>query len=400
MENNIQGEIKKIQYLIDLHKNDQALKAALNLLSTNIDNDVLLAEISRIYCALGDYDKSIEFVKKALQQDSEHAHYYYLLSIYLLNKSKLEQAEEEIKQAIRLEPESSLYFSVLSKIKVNQRKPKTALKYINKSIELDPENDDALDLKSEILLIQNKPKTSEKYINEALKVNPMNVDSHQRRARILYRKGDFKGAIEILEGALKIDPDDKYGRYLLQLSISEHFKKSYAIFRDNRKIINIALFVFFLVSMGKLKPAGINLFFPFILFQYYLLNSNDSMHAILSIHSKKYEFLITKEELSKGRLLFGIECISILILILNYFLGIHLLLTLVLFISSVPFYYYNFTIRLKSTKGILSILNLILALGALVSSFKENNISTPLCIWYSISNVIYLIYIRHFSSEN
>ena len=104
---------QELNELIEHQKFDEAIQACLNLMDTYPTSAVLNINLGQCYFGLGQIEKAIEYLNKAVELQPNDPELYATLGVELINNGKYEQAIEYLKKALNLDPNSSSVLSML-----------------------------------------------------------------------------------------------------------------------------------------------------------------------------------------------------------------------------------------------------------------------------------------------
>jgi tetratricopeptide (TPR) repeat protein len=215
-------------------------------INSGFENGKIYYNLGAIYYQRNEYEKAIEFFKKAepLLKDKKYLYvaiagsylntgktglaikYYnkvlqinpydpmvlcYLATIYYNeNKKPLSEILQMLKTCIEKNPFNSLPYNLIGKIFFDRKNFGDSIKFLKMAISINPN-----DYESHSLLginyfqIGNK-ELAEKHLNIAYNLNPTNWENIQNLAYFYRITGDYQKALYFYQKALKIKPDDIY----------------------------------------------------------------------------------------------------------------------------------------------------------------------------------------------
>jgi protein O-GlcNAc transferase len=125
-----------------------------------------------IYCRMGNYDISIKYIRKALQNNPNIADAYFNLGVSLKKQGQYEEAITCYQKALQLDPNFSEAYCNLGVILKEQCYYEEAKTYLEKALQINPTFVDALVNLGNILSDQGKVKEAENQYRYALQINP------------------------------------------------------------------------------------------------------------------------------------------------------------------------------------------------------------------------------------
>ena len=156
--------------------------------------------LGKIYLNAGNYDKAIEFLNKAIENNPKNANAYYLLGQYFSNIGKHELAIENVEKAINID---NKYFDVLGKIYLNAGNNDEAIEFANKAIENNPKNALAYDVLGHAFLNTGKHELAIENTEKAANIDNKYFDC---LGQAYMRGRKYEKAIEVLNKAIENNP--------------------------------------------------------------------------------------------------------------------------------------------------------------------------------------------------
>lgn len=136
--------------------------------------------LGEIQVELGQVDKAILTLKKAIEMESDQAGPYLMLGKVLRKVERYEEAEQLYRKAIKAVPESSETYFAMGDLLMQRHRFKHAWGYLQKTIHLDPDHGPAWVRVGQIYESQQKPSSAIRAYKRAVAV--LDPDSPARQA--------------------------------------------------------------------------------------------------------------------------------------------------------------------------------------------------------------------------
>lgn len=164
-------------YLIDLYKkssNDAKLEKILLEINDKIPNTpTFIGETTSFYNRIGEYQKAVDFVKAAIEEDKNNSNYYADLGYSYSLMRNFNEAEQAFLKSIELDKKNHLALNNLAWLYCeNNVNIKKAIDYSIRACELSPLNDAYLDTLAEAYYLDKSFDKAIETINKAIKINP------------------------------------------------------------------------------------------------------------------------------------------------------------------------------------------------------------------------------------
>ncbi|NPC94397.1 tetratricopeptide repeat protein [Bacillus sp. WMMC1349] len=210
MEYQMDMMYEKALQLSNWGRTDDAVKAAEQFLAYYPDSYEGYYLLSEIYFNANEFEKAIEFVKKALSFDplnhkglTHLAILYYFLEMF----DEYEQTTEFIVSEYPDIPGvHTFYASYLADFKQDYEKARF---YIEKAVEIEPDDPYTLMTYSNILALLFEDPRSKEYSNRALAQYTEDDVVLATAASSAYNRGDYSKALLLNKTAIKLEPNDE-----------------------------------------------------------------------------------------------------------------------------------------------------------------------------------------------
>jgi tetratricopeptide (TPR) repeat protein len=187
------------------------------------DQEVYLY-ISRYYSKIGNSEKAIVEINKALQIDSNYAEYFYWRARFHSELKNYSEAKEDFTQAIELEPtNANRYIARATFYNEDLNNLDSALIDFSKAISLNPEDTASLYNRGSIFYQLNQiPKALDDF-NQILKINPSNVSAMNFMGLIYKDQGKLDLAILEFEKGIAYGKNDPESASYCHINRAEIF---------------------------------------------------------------------------------------------------------------------------------------------------------------------------------
>jgi tetratricopeptide (TPR) repeat protein len=187
----------------------------------------LLTQIAKIFVGVGQGDRAVTLLDRAIEQDPTASEAYFAKALLLLNLKRLPEAEQAVRAGIARNPESPVGQYHLGRILLEAGKLEEAAASFDRAIAVNQSFEPAyLALASLYEARQDRDKAVgilQKYLRN---VNPRNRDIRHHLVRLYVSMKDYKGATKELGELLAEDPTDLDAH--LRLALIEGEQKDYA----------------------------------------------------------------------------------------------------------------------------------------------------------------------------
>jgi tetratricopeptide (TPR) repeat protein len=178
-------------------------------------------ELAITYISMGDYDKAILELEKAISLNNKSALVYSNLGLSYLVVKKYEKAEEAHKQAIKLSPENPIVKVNYAVYLVNRKKISEAKALLNKVL---VENKTLYIAELYMGLahyLKEEYSSALLHYNKGLLISPECVELLYYRALLYYKKGDYINSMLDLKMIDKLYPEHPKAQELKKLVKSD-----------------------------------------------------------------------------------------------------------------------------------------------------------------------------------
>jgi tetratricopeptide (TPR) repeat protein len=191
-DQDLDGAVRRVQSLLELHRYADARTAARALLARNPADARLLELVVIAGIELKDHRTALDDAKRLLAACPDHAGAHALMAVTLHNRLRFKESVKAAERAVALDPTNPAYRLCLSEMLVD---------YAEHGISV----------------VRQAPLRREaaRQAYAALRLAPAEVDPHLALARAGLAMGDTDGAQEAVEQALAIDPQDHRAHQVL-----------------------------------------------------------------------------------------------------------------------------------------------------------------------------------------
>lgn len=209
-------------------KNFEKYKETMSRLSKAFPEDSLVRE-AETYKELGEFDKTLELLKKAIEINPSFYWAYNDLGVIYLKQGKADQALDEFKKVVRLNPYSFIFHVNMGRALLAKGKLQEALTEFNRARKLGCKLPDVY---CDIAHIHSRLGETEKAIktyNEALKIDPLFYRAHFELGQIYMNRNSADEAVVEFSKVEQLRPDYAPAYYNLGLVYSQKGLKEKAI---------------------------------------------------------------------------------------------------------------------------------------------------------------------------
>ena len=200
----------KIDQAINFFENgnlNESKKLCLEILKDEPKNFDILHLLGIISFKLEDYEKSADFIAKAITINPKDAEVYNNQAFVLKKINKLEDAIKSLNQAIKIKPDFIEAYNGRGHLFVELNQLDAALENFNKAIEINPNFSEAYNNRGNILNKLNRYTESIKSYDKAISINSNFAEAYNGRATVQKDLKLYDGAHESYEKAIKIKPN-------------------------------------------------------------------------------------------------------------------------------------------------------------------------------------------------
>ncbi len=180
----------------------------------NPKHDASYFELARMY-EHKDPEKSIEYIKKAIEIDNSNIWYKeFLLRVYQQQK-EYDNAIEIIKELIKLQPESKEYYYQWANLSINNKDYNQAIIAYDKILDSFSYEEGVVNQKKQIYLKKGNYKKAIEVLELQIEHQPKNKEYYGMIAEIYLNMGNKDKAMEYYQKILEIDPNDGFVHFAL-----------------------------------------------------------------------------------------------------------------------------------------------------------------------------------------
>jgi tetratricopeptide (TPR) repeat protein len=199
---------------------EKAAEKYLSLLDKVPENGAIAYELARIYEAMDENAKAIEYARKAWSWE-KNTWYAVLLAELQDKMDKPEQAAELFQELLKQEPDNDYYYQKLGYFLVASGQTEKAIKVYDELEERVGIIEDLIRKKYNLYLGLGKEKKAEDELLKLIEYYPNNTEYYHQLAYFYRQNGDKQKAREVYETILQIDPDNNKARLALASADSQ-----------------------------------------------------------------------------------------------------------------------------------------------------------------------------------
>lgn len=193
-----------------------------------------LNNLGDIYNNLGQFDKALLYLNRAIKTDSNFHMPYYNKAQSYIGLKLYKNAEKNLLKVIELKPNNEDYYADLGDLYDQYlNEPEMGISQYLKILEIDPKNERALNNIG--VTYQYTIKDFEKaieYYMQVIEINPKNVNTIYNLANLNYDIGEYNKSIEFYNKLIEINPVDSDNYFeitspLEELGLYEEAEKNY-----------------------------------------------------------------------------------------------------------------------------------------------------------------------------
>ncbi|MDY6822262.1 MAG: tetratricopeptide repeat protein [Thermodesulfobacteriota bacterium] len=162
--------------------------------------------LGNVYLSMGEWDKAIVHLKKAIKIDPTYVEAFNNLGQALFQKGQTEAAIANLKKAVAINPQFAFAYHNLGKIYHATGETQKALDYCNHTIALSPFMDKTYNNLGIIRREAGELDKALQALDKAIAINPTYANAYLNRGLVRMQKGDTEKAIEDFKKTLQLNP--------------------------------------------------------------------------------------------------------------------------------------------------------------------------------------------------
>jgi Tfp pilus assembly protein PilF len=255
----VQSELKKAEYALDVRRYDLALDLLRKMLQAHPENSAIFYTLARAYFFKKNWPAASQAIRESLRLDPQSSQSHALYGGILLNMKKVSEAEVEYRLSLTLNPMNAtahyvyatlllekakkvLAFMVLEKsvniVRAQTEKQENlvqAEEHARKALELDPAVANHHKAMAEVYAFQEKFEDAEQEFQRALSLDPEGVLVHRSYgAYLLHKRNEPARALEHLRQAMRLEPNHPETRKIFIEALKANYKRYRFVWQANR----------------------------------------------------------------------------------------------------------------------------------------------------------------------
>jgi tetratricopeptide (TPR) repeat protein len=155
------------------------------------------------------YKKSIDYLKKVMEEDSSNPDVYYKIAKMYYNIGEFKNALWYIHEAVKRDEINYHYLVLYTGISLELKDYKTASSLALKAEAMDFRHTDLYQYMAQLAIIDNNFLRASDYLNRVLIFNPENYAIHYLKGKVLLAMEDTLAAEESFIKSLEVNPDNR-----------------------------------------------------------------------------------------------------------------------------------------------------------------------------------------------
>jgi tetratricopeptide (TPR) repeat protein len=197
-------------------KFDEAYAAFQRSLEILGPSPMLFDRLARTAYALGQHDKTLEYLRASLTLDPRIPGVHAKLATILGKQGKTDEAIKHSRAELEITPDNFIVHTGLAKLLEKQGDDSGARQHYEKALQLNPELESARVRLVYLLVRQEQYDEAKAHCEELLRINPQQYRAHTALGLILKFQGEDQQAIRHFSEALRLEPNDSTARENLQ----------------------------------------------------------------------------------------------------------------------------------------------------------------------------------------
>jgi tetratricopeptide (TPR) repeat protein len=357
--------IAKIHLLVERDKLDLAQQKLTEVLAQYPDSAEIFELQAEIYLKKDDYKNALSAVETAIGLNPENDSVFFTKARIHLHKEEYKNATKAIDQAIFLNPDMATYYGVKAAILLDTKYTDKAIEMAQKGLELDP---DDLMCNNMLSMAHNRSGKSEEAferLEQMLVDDPENILTHANTGYHYLQQGNVKKAKEHFAEALRNDPNFEFARSGMLEAIKGSnwlYRKllQYSFWIQKLSSKNKWAFFIGIIVIIKLVPFLLPFYLIFIFWTWFTGPISD----MILYFDKHGKYLMTPLNAQLTRINLALVCCSLLGLLSAIIIDASFFtLAFALFLSIIPVYLINSSIKIKKRYVMGSFAGIFIVLG-------------------------------------
>ncbi|MBW8039421.1 MAG: tetratricopeptide repeat protein [Planctomycetes bacterium] len=177
------------------------------VLKTDPDNADALHSLGLIALQNGQYDKALDLISKAIEQNSQNPQFYNNLGVVFKALRKIEKAIEAYQQALSLNPDFAEAYNNMGSVLYALGRFSDAVENCRQAISLNPDYPEAYNNLAAALQALGQYEAALENCRQAVLIKPDYVEAYNTMASVLQMYGRCDEAIETYRQAIRLAPD-------------------------------------------------------------------------------------------------------------------------------------------------------------------------------------------------
>lgn len=188
---------------------DQSLDYLDKYLEDESDSFEILSVKADILSHLNRNEEALEIIKKVIEINPDDTDEHYTHASILSDIGKFIESNEIIDNLVKQDPEDSDFWILLSHNLIKLGNFEDAIKACESAIEINPKDDLALTNKATALIEIGDLEEAQVFVDSSIEVDPTNDDSWYQKARILAKQDKIEDSLDSLLVSVSLNIDNK-----------------------------------------------------------------------------------------------------------------------------------------------------------------------------------------------
>ncbi|MBT8079592.1 MAG: tetratricopeptide repeat protein [Gammaproteobacteria bacterium] len=204
--------LQRGDYLLDLKRPTDALQEFSRALAIAPEDYEVLCQLARAHAMLGDSERAIDFVQKAIAADPNHQWAFRIKAHVHLLQGQLSSAYKAATTAVYLEPENIECLNMLANCALARQRLEEAKMIAEMLLKQAPESTYGHAILAEVARVRDELPDAAQHYEKVLSLDPNDAHSLESLASIRNAHNKYGESVSLLRGALSVDPNPELRR--------------------------------------------------------------------------------------------------------------------------------------------------------------------------------------------